>query len=51
LNKCDKEKRIDFRYPGKIEEDLKYVGLFLPIGKEKLRNDNFELFRIPRLDT
>ncbi|HET6590711.1 MAG TPA: hypothetical protein VFG45_11170 [Candidatus Nitrosocosmicus sp.] len=50
LDRCDKEKRIDFRYPRKIEEDLRYVRGYLPISKEKLKIDNFDLFKVLKLD-
>ncbi len=46
LDKCNQVKRVDFSYPRKIEEDLRYVRDYLPIGLEKLKEDNIDLHRI-----
>lgn len=46
LEECNKVKKLDFLYPRKIKDDLRYVKDYLPISLEKLRDDNNDLYRI-----
>lgn len=46
LDECDKINRVQWRYPQKIEEQLRYVNDFYPISLENLKKENFELYKL-----
>jgi hypothetical protein len=45
LNQCDQPRRLDFNYNQKIFEGIEGAGKgYLPINREKLREENPELY-------
>lgn len=44
LDKCNSLKKLDFNSNQKIKDDLKHVGNFYPMGIQKLKTDNEELY-------
>lgn len=46
LDKCSKIETVKWRYPERIEEQLKYDKGYPPISLENLKKENFELYRL-----
>jgi hypothetical protein len=46
LDKCDKLNQVRWKYPRRIEEQLKYDKGYPPISFENLKKENFELYKL-----
>ena len=46
LDKCNKVKKVKWRYPQRIKEQLRYDKGYPPISLENLKKENFELYKI-----
>lgn len=46
LDKCNKINKIKWRYPQRIKEQLRYVKGYSPISLEKLKKENFDLYKL-----
>ncbi|MDN5845998.1 MAG: DNA primase noncatalytic subunit PriX [Candidatus Nitrosocosmicus sp.] len=46
LDKCNMINSVKWKYPQRIEEQLKYDKGFPPIGLENLKEENFELYKL-----
>ncbi len=46
LDKCNKLNQVRWKYPRRIEEQLKYVKNYPPISLENLKKENFELYNL-----
>lgn len=46
LDECDKKRGLEFNPDSLIKTDLKNAGIWNPIGLEKLKQENKELYRI-----
>ncbi len=46
LDKCNKVNRVRWRYPQRIEEQLRYDKGYPPISFENLKKENFELYKL-----